>query len=91
MMKVKVAFAIAEVAVAQYDEYWKYCMKTEWNWSEVERLARIANDAVRQLGQARHEALNPDECTCKPEGDACPVCVGDNKDRYGDTIPFGGA
>ena len=90
-MKVKVAFAIAEVAVSQYDEYVEYGLHHDgWNWEILDYLAQRANNSERQLEQARHEALNPDECTCKPDGDACPVCVGDNKPRYGDSIPFGG-
>jgi hypothetical protein len=29
-----------------------------------------------------------DECTCKPDGDACPACVRSNAKRFGDDIPF---
>lgn len=28
-----------------------------------------------------------DECTCKPDGDACPACVRANAKRYGDEFP----
>ncbi len=89
---VAVAFEKAEIADEQYRSYWDYCMHSgdPVNYNEVDRLAAIANDADRELLAARHEALNPDECTCKPDGDACPVCVADNKERYGDTIYFGG-
>jgi hypothetical protein len=32
--------------------------------------------------------LEPDECTCTPDGDACPACVAANQARYGDDFPF---
>ena len=32
--------------------------------------------------------LEPDECTCLPDGDACPACVAANRLRYGDDFPF---
>ena len=42
-------------------------------------------------GTERKEyALNPDTCTCTPLSDMCPVCLADNKERYGNSIPFGG-
>ena len=90
---VSVAEEHARIARKVYDDYIEDCLNDPGNpldWPEIDRLGRIANEAESTLLAARHEALNPDECTCKPDGDACPVCVGDNKDRYGDTIPYGG-
>jgi len=84
---VTVAAEHARIAVDQYNSYWDFCLHSgdEINWPEMERLAKIANDAERALEQARHDALN--ECTCDPRSDmACPVCVADNKERYPDGI-----
>ena len=52
-------------------------------------VPHAVSDADQRLEQARHEALNPDECTCTPLTDMCPVCVDDNKGRYGGEIPYG--
>ena len=90
---VVVANKHAIIARKVYGDYIEYCLNNPYdplNWTEDDYLSKRANDAEERAEQARHEALNPDECTCKPDGDACPVCIGDNKDRYGDTIPFGG-
>ena len=36
-------------------------------------------------------SLIPDqECTCKPDSDACPACKEVIRQKYGDDIPFGG-
>ena len=88
---VSVAQAHADVAQKVYDDYIERCLNYSFdplNWTEIDRLGKIADDAEDAADDARHEALNPDTCTCKPDGDACPVCVGDNKQRYGDRIPF---
>ena len=88
-MKVTVAFAIAEVSVQQYDEYVEYGLHHDgWNWEILDYLAQRANNSERQLEQARSEALNPDDCTCTPVTDMCPVCRTDNQERYGDEIPI---
>ena len=88
---VAVAFEKAKIADEQYRSYWDYCVHSgdAVNYDEVDRLAAIANDADRELEAARYDALNP--CTCTLLSDACPVCVADNKERYGDTIPFEGS
>ena len=55
---------------------------------EITRLANRANDAEKALREARWAALN--ECSCKPDSDACNVCVAANRQKYGDDIPYGG-
>ena len=32
--------------------------------------------------------IEVDDCTCLPNGDACPACVAANKARFGDGFPF---
>jgi len=32
--------------------------------------------------------IEPDDCTCLPDGDACIACVAANRLRYGDDFPF---
>ena len=56
--------------------------------AEVTRLADQANEAEKLLREARCAELN--ECSCKPDSDACPVCVEANRQKYGDDIPFRG-
>ena len=87
---VAVAHEHAKIAQKVYNDYVNLVMNTkdDLNWAELDNLARRANYADRKLLEARHAALNP--CTCTPLSDACPVCVADNKDRYGESIPFGG-
>ena len=88
---VTVANEHAIVARKVYDDYITEMLDngiTGIDWTEAEYLAKKANDAEDALDQARHEALN--ECSCTPDSDACPVCVADNKERYGDSIPFSG-
>jgi hypothetical protein len=85
---VAVAFEKAQVAQDVYNNYVNYVLNNgdDINWPELERLAKIANDADRELLDARDRALN---CTCTPDSvNACDVCVGDNRERYGDSIPF---
>ena len=48
-----------------------------------EELYKLAKQA-----EARAEAWYHDDCTCTPESDACPACVADNRNRYGDAIPY---
>ena len=87
---VTVAHEHAKIAQKVYDDYVDECLNNPGvivNWSEIDRLGKIANDADKVLLAARHDALNP--CTCTPLSDACPVCLADNKERY-DSIPFGG-
>ena len=87
---VAVAHEHVQIARKVYNDHINYVLnnKDDWNWPEVDRLAAIANDADRELEAARHDALNT--CACTPVSDACPVCIKDNKERYGDSIPFGG-
>lgn len=87
---VAVAYEHSEIARKVYNDHINYVLNNvdvEWNWPEVDRLAAIANDADRELEAARDRALN--ECSCTPNSDACPVCLADNRERYGDSIPFG--
>jgi len=58
------------------------------DWTEIARLGSQANAAEMALAEARDAALN--ECSCKPDSDACPVCVAANRQKYGDEIPFRG-
>jgi len=80
----------ARVARQVYDDYIEWALhngEPDIDWTQAATLANIANDADRELEDARELALNP-ECTCKPDSvEACPACKG----RYGDTIPFEGA
>ncbi len=81
----------AEIAKKVYNDYINEMLNNGVpgiEWTEVDKLAKIANEADRNLLQAKHDALN--ECTCEPDGDACIVCVNSNRQRHGDTIPYGG-
>ena len=89
---VAVAHEHAKIAQKVYDDYVEDCLNNPddpLNWSEIDRLGKIANDADKVLLAARHDALNP--CTCTPLSDACPVCVADNEARYENSIPFEGS
>ena len=96
---VAVAFEKAEIAQKVFNDHINYVLNNidaEWNWPEVNRLAKIANNADRELEAVRHTALN--ECSCLPDlpdgrvnggrGTLCPVCTADSADN--DEIPFGG-
>ncbi len=86
----------ADEAQKEYDDNVDEQMNNgepDWDWTELKRLAEIANDADRELLLARDKALNPEkECTCTPDlpdgrsGRVCAVCVAAN----GDDIPIGG-
>ena len=88
---VAVAHEHARIAQKVYDDYVDECLNNPGvivNWSEIDRLGKIANDADKVLLAARHDALN--ECSCGPGSlTACPACLADN--RYGDSIPFEGS
>jgi len=88
---VRVAAEHARITQQVYDEYWYYVRNHAWcdiNWPVMESLANRANLANDDLLEARDIALN--ECSCKPDSDACPVCVAANRQKYGDDIPFRG-
>ena len=77
---VVVANEHAIIARKVYDDYIEYCLNNPYdplNWTEIDKLAKKSNDADQRLEQARHEALNPDECTCKPVTDMCSACSTD--------------
>jgi hypothetical protein len=97
---VVVANEHAIIARKVYDDYIEEMLNNGIpgiDWTEVDYLSKRANDAEQQLEHARHEALNPDECTCLPDlpdgrvnagrGTVCPACAAE---PYDDTIPFGG-
>ena len=90
---VRTAKEHADIAQKQYDDYVEWCLNNGepgMEWTELERLAEVANDADKELLEARDLALN--SCTCTPDlpdgrsGRVCAVCVAAN----GDSIPFGG-
>ena len=88
---VRDALAHAIRKMAEYDAYIEQTLNNPdapIDWTEAEYMAGRANDAERELLVARDAALN--ECSCKPDSDACPVCVAANRQKYGDDIPFGG-
>jgi len=96
---VAVAFEHSEIANKVFDDYVEACLNDPYNplnWSEIDRLGKIANDRYHQLVAARHEALNPQECTCTPDlpdgrcFPLCDVCKADIDRKLGDSIPFGG-
>jgi hypothetical protein len=57
---VAVAFEHAEIACKVYNDYVNYVLsnKDDINWTELDRLAKIANDADRELEVARHKEIN---------------------------------
>ena len=59
-MKLAVAREKQKVSKQVYLDYVSMVMNTrdDTNWPELDRLAKIANDAERQLDRARDDALN---------------------------------
>ena len=96
---VAVAFEKAEIAQKVFNDHINYVLnnKDDWNWPEADRLAAIANDADKVLLDARHDALNPQECTCLPDlpdgringgrGRVCDAHAAEDNDE----IPFEGS
>ena len=82
---VSVAEEHARIAKEQYDEYWNYCAHSgdPVNWVEVDRLAKIANDADQVAEDARDAALN-DSLTHGPLEETTEVVMVEDTE-----IPFG--
>ncbi len=92
-MNVAVAHEHAEIADKVYDDYIDWMLNNGIpgiEWTELDRLAKIANDADTAWLAAKHAALN--ECYCSTrmemEGILCAVCLADSRRRHGDAIPF---
>ena len=62
---------------------------SEDNWIRLQHADQAWSDAWEQM-EADHAATLQGECTCKPDGDACPVCVERNRQAIGEEIPFHG-
>ncbi len=97
--QVAVAHEHAAIAQAVYDKYVEDCLNNPddpLNWSEIDKLGKIANDADSKLLAAKHDALNPQECTCLPDlpdgringgrGRVCDAHAAEDNDE----IPYGG-
>ena len=85
--------AHVDVAKKVYNDYLNLVLNTQGEliWAELNRLAKISNDADKAFQIARWEAENQERCTCNYRtGSVCPACYKDNQERYGDSIPFGG-
>ena len=73
----------ADIAQAVYDQYVEDCLNNPGdplNWTEIDRLAKIANDADKTLLAARHDAL-----THGPHQETTEVVMVE----YETEIPFG--
>jgi len=62
----------------------------EDNWIGLQHADQAWSDAWERM-EADHAAMLQDDCTCSPDGDACPACVDRNRQAIGDSIPFMGA
>ena len=70
------ACAISEIARGAY---------TYQELEDMVAAARLADAEYQRLMDAW--AKSQGECTCRPDGDACPVCVARNA-VYGDEMPY---
>ncbi len=88
--KVAVAHEHKEIALKVYDDYVEEMLNngiSGFEWDELDRLAKIANDADTAWLAAKDAALN--ECYCtEAMAEACAVCLADSRRRHGDEIPF---